>query len=262
MGRPHNSQRTAGFSWAIGALYSASAASHRGGSASSDEGDQVRGSGLPTQHLVVYWTTMSVASVPNLSASPTLVSSASQLRPFTVDEYHKMIAAGVLGEDDPVELLEGWIKFKMPRNPAHDGTVEMVAFVIEQLLPTGWHVRRHTANTTDDSEPEPDVAVVAVDSACYFDRHPAPRDIALIVEVADTSLGRDRDEKLRVYARALIPAYWIVNLAKPQVEIYTLPSGPEMQPSYGRKEIAGRTDGVPLMLGDTTISVPLRQMLR
>jgi hypothetical protein len=81
------------------------------------------------------------------------------IRPFTVAEYHRMIQAGIFTEDDPVELLEGWITPKMPRNPPHDGTLDRAEDALAGCLPAGWRVRRQKALTLADSEPEPDIVV-------------------------------------------------------------------------------------------------------
>src|SRR5690349_3673211 len=81
-------------------------------------------------------------------------------RRFTVAEYHRMIETGVLTEQDPVELLEGWVVFKMARNPRHDNTLARLQKVLNRLLGPDWEIRGQLAVTTDDSEPEPDVAVV------------------------------------------------------------------------------------------------------
>ena len=97
------------------------------------------------------------------------------VRRFTVDEYHQMIRAGILGEDDNVELLEGWIVPKMPRNPAHDALIAWVHNrVLAPRLREGWYCRGQSAITTPDSEPEPDLAVIrgsdAITSAVIPDR--------------------------------------------------------------------------------------------
>jgi Uma2 family endonuclease len=139
-------------------------------------------------------------------------SSALTLPPypvcrFTVDEYHRMIQAGILTEEDPVELLEGWIVPKMPRNPPHDGTIEMAEEAIRRRLPPGWRIRIQSAITTDDSEPEPDLAIVCGGVRTYVTRHPGAADIAVVIEVADAMLARDRREKNRLYARAGISCY-------------------------------------------------------
>jgi hypothetical protein len=83
------------------------------------------------------------------------------VRKFTVEEYHRLIQLGVLHEDEPLELLEGWIVFKMPRNPLHDAVVSLILNrVLAPRLPEGWFCRGQSAVTTADSEPQPDIAVV------------------------------------------------------------------------------------------------------
>src|SRR5438552_3060212 len=82
------------------------------------------------------------------------------VRRFSVDEYHRMIDTGVLAEDEPVELLEGWIIPKMPRDARHDATIELADDTLSNRLPSGWRVRVQSAVTTGDSEPEPDLAIV------------------------------------------------------------------------------------------------------
>src|SRR5947209_5857500 len=124
------------------------------------------------------------------------------VRRFTVDEYHRMIQAAILTEDDPVELLEGLVVPKMPHNPPHDGTIDLAQEVIQGRLPAGWRVRVQSAITTGDSEPEPDLAVVAGPASRYLDHHPGVREIAVLMEVADTTLSRDRQDKYLIYAHA------------------------------------------------------------
>jgi Uma2 family endonuclease len=82
----------------------------------------------------------------------------------------------------------------------------------------------------------------------YVDRHPGPEDVALVVEVADASLQRDRVFKRRLYAQAGIPAYWIINLVEGRVEVYTDPSGPADQPDYRQHLSLGGGDDVPLVI--------------
>lgn len=98
----------------------------------------------------------------------------SPVRRFSVDEYHRMIQAGILTEDDAVELLEGWIVPKMPRNPPHDGTIQIADEVLRPRLPAGWQLRIQSALTMPDSEPEPDLVVVRGDARTYLNRHTRP----------------------------------------------------------------------------------------
>jgi Uma2 family endonuclease len=183
------------------------------------------------------------------------------MRPFTIAEYHRLIEVGVLGEDDPIELLEGWIVFKMTRNPPHDVAVALASKLLVRLLPDGWHVRPQAAITTDDSEPEPDLAVVRGDERLYRTRHPGPTDILVVIEVSDTSLNRDRVEKARVYARAAVSTYWIVNLIDGHIEVYTDPSGPGATPSYRSRVNYTPGQSVPLEVGGQRFEVRVRDLL-
>ncbi len=170
------------------------------------------------------------------------------VRRFTVDEYHQMIQAGILGENDNVELLEGWIVPKMPRNPVHDALISWVHNRVLAPRLRGWFCRGQSAIITPDSEPEPDLAVIRGSERDYLSRHPGPADTALAVEVADSSLARDRSIKARLYASAGVPLYWIINLVDDQIEVYTQPTGPGPAPDYRVRQDYKRTDLVPLVI--------------
>ena len=137
-----------------------------------------------------------------------------------------MIDVGILDEDDNVELLEGYVVLKMPRNPSHDGTIQIVAKRLSRLLPGGWEPRIQSAFTLLDSEPEPDFVIARGNERTYLTRHPGPTDIGLVVEVANTTLADDCDDKGRIYAGDGIPVYWVVNLVDRVVEVYSNPTGP------------------------------------
>ena len=160
------------------------------------------------------------------------------VRRFSVDEYHRLIRDGYFDDRERIELLEGWIVPKMTKNPAHDVAIDLGQEVLRGVVPGGWRVRGQSAVTTKDSEPEPDLAVVRGQVRDYRDRHPGPGDMALVVEVADSSLSRDRGLKLRIYAKAGVPVYWIVNLVDGLVEVYTEPD--EGGRGIGRGGIIGR----------------------
>lgn len=161
------------------------------------------------------------------------------VRRFTVAEYHAMIDGGVFAGDDRVELLEGWIVPKMTRKPPHDVAIDLAGDALRGCLPPGWRVRVQSAVTLADSEPEPDLAVVRGRARDYLDHHPRPGEIALVAEVADATLSEDRGLKARVYARAAIPSYWIVNLVDGQIEVLTDPTGPDPSPRYRSREVVG-----------------------
>jgi Uma2 family endonuclease len=181
---------------------------------------------------------------------------------LSVDQYHAMISTGILTEDDPVELLEGWLVVKMPQNPPHRVVVKLIQQTLERLVPDNWYVDTQSPITTADSEPEPDVVVVRGDTRQYLDRHPGPQDLALVVEVADATLQRDRVLKRRIYALAGIPTYWIANLSESKFEVYSEPSGASVQPDYRQQRDFGPVDQVPLVIDGVEIGrIPVREML-
>jgi len=177
---------------------------------------------------------------------------------FSVEQYHEMIRAGFLTEDDPVELLEGWLVTKMPKNPPHTLATQLTREALARIVPSGWHVTDQEPITTADSEPEPDIVVVRGSLRDYFERHPSPSDIARVVEVSDATLQRDRTLKLRVYAGARIPVYWILNLPDRQLEVY---SDPE-QAAYRRQVIHREAESVSVVIGSQDVGrIPVRDFL-
>ena len=170
------------------------------------------------------------------------------VRRFSVEEYHKLIRAGVLRDGEQVELIEGWIVSKMSRNPPHDVAMTKSNRALTRVLPDNWHVRVQTAITTVASEPEPDLAVVEGEPDDYRLQHPSPAQIGMLGEVSDSSLAYDRSIKKRIYAAALIAVYWIINVADRQVEVYSDPSGPDESPHYRKEETFALGSEVPVVL--------------
>ncbi len=167
---------------------------------------------------------------------------------LSIEQYHAIIQAGILTDDDSVELLEGWLVFKRPKNPPHRVTTRLVRTALENILPPGWYVDSQEPITLSNSEPEPDIVVVRGDTRQYLDRHPGAEDIALIIEVSDTTLQRDRTVKKRIYARAGISLYWIVNLVEEQVEVYSEPLVEVQQPDYSQRLDFGRSAVIPIII--------------
>ena len=167
---------------------------------------------------------------------------------LSIEQYHATIQAGILTDDDSVELLEGWLVFKMPKNPPHRATTRLVRTALENILPAGWYVDSQEPITLSNSEPEPDIVVVRGDTRQYLDRHPGAEDIALIIEVSDTTLQRDRTVKKRIYAGAGISIYWIVNLVEEQVEVYSQPLVEVEQPDYSQRLDFGRSAVIPIII--------------
>jgi Uma2 family endonuclease len=166
---------------------------------------------------------------------------------WSVRRYHALIEAGILTENDPVELLEGELVTKMPKNPPHESTRRFFRKALEGFVPKSHFLDDQAPVTTSDSEPEPDLVVVRGSIDDYENRHPGPRDVALVIEVADSSLQNDREQKQRIYARAGIPVYWVVNLVDVQVEVYTSPVKGR-KPAFQRCEIYRPGDCVPVVV--------------
>lgn len=167
---------------------------------------------------------------------------------FTVDEYRQMAEAGILTENDRVELLEGWIISKMTLNPPHNGALDLLEQAIGELVPDGWRMRSQRPITTSDSEPEPDLTVVRGNVRSFTARNPRPDEIGLLVEIADSTLATDRGIKARLYARAGVSVYWIINLKDRQLELHSDPSGPIESPQFGSREVLGPDDEVSFVL--------------
>jgi Uma2 family endonuclease len=142
---------------------------------------------------------------------------------FTVAQYHRMVQLGILTDDDPVELLAGWLVQKMTKNPPHRVATRLVRDALEAVVPDGWYVETQEPITLAESEPEPDVAIILGNTRDYLDRHPGATEVALVVEVSDSTLERDRTLKQAIYAQARIPMYWIVNLNDRILELYSDP---------------------------------------
>jgi hypothetical protein len=150
--------------------------------------------------------------------------------------------------------LEGWITLKMSRNPPHDNTIIRLTRLLNRLVADAWLIRTQMAIRTTDSQPEPNLAIVHGPEERYDTVHPVPTDVGLLVEVSDNTLARDRREKARIYARADIGCYWIVNLQDMQVEVHTDPTGPDSSPQYRQRQDFRSGESVPVILGGQAIS--------
>src|SRR5262245_64491062 len=101
---------------------------------------------------------------------------------WSVDEYHRLIDTGLLGEDDPVQLLEGNMVLKVPPKPPHSNTVTRAVRTLVRSLPDAWQLRAEQPITLADSEPQPDILLARGDHITFRTRHPGPADIGLVVE--------------------------------------------------------------------------------
>jgi Uma2 family endonuclease len=161
---------------------------------------------------------------------------------FSVERYHQMIAAEILTSDDSLELYEGVLVEKMTEGPAHASHLALLARLLTlRLGMSDWMLRVQNPITTADSEPEPDLAIVRVDR--YDQQHPGAADIAVVIEISDSSLARDRSTKQRIYAAASVRRYLIVNIGADVVEEFTDPvSDPEARYATTRTLTNGSVD--------------------
>jgi Uma2 family endonuclease len=145
-------------------------------------------------------------------------------RRFTVGEYYRMAEAGILRPDERVELIEGEIITMAAIGSRHSATVMRLTRVFSREIGDRTLVLvQGPVRLSDLSEPEPDVALLRPRPDDYASAHPGPDDVLLIVEVADTTVAFDRGTKVRLYAAAGIPEYWIVDLAGDRIEVYREP---------------------------------------
>jgi Uma2 family endonuclease len=185
--------------------------------------------------------TRSISTLANGDSIPTF-----PVRKFTVEEYRRLGNLGILSVDDQVELLNGWVVPKMNHNPPHDLALMLLEEQLRRNLDSNQILRIQMPITTTDSEPEPDLAVVAGPIRSYAHAHPSAEHAHLVVEIADTSLLlRDR-QKCRIYASGGVQEYWIVNLNARQVEVYSLPSETDGVFAYKDQQNYSESDRLPL----------------
>lgn len=159
---------------------------------------------------------------PEVSPVPPVLSfEGAPRRLFNVEEYHRILEAGILGDDERLELLEGVIVVMTTQNPPHASAIQRLnKWLVRQLDDSFAVLPQLPVTLGDRSEPVPDLAVVRAQD---ITRKNLPKSALLVIEVADTSLRKDRGLKVALYARFGIPEYWIVNVQNSTVEVYRDP---------------------------------------
>ena len=154
------------------------------------------------------------------------IEVAPARRLFTREEYHRMGEVGILKRSDRVELIRGEIVTMSPIGPRHNAFVSnLMRLLITRFNDRAVVMVQGPVVLADDTEPEPDLAVVRHRAVPYKERHPFSDDALLLIEVAESSLAYDRSTKLRLYAEAGIPEYWVVDCIGQSVEIHRTPEG-------------------------------------
>lgn len=197
--------------------------------------------------------TSTLPEAPAVLESPEAVPPFSLLdirRRITVDEYHRIIESGALGEEPRVELLEGVIVRKMAKNPPHNLACDLIQYLLMRLLPPGCFVSMGTSMTIEErqGEPEPDAMILRGEMRDYSGRRRTPADASLVVEVSDTTYKVDRSVKWSLYAASGVPVYWIVDVSRKRLEIHSEPTGQGETAAYAKVSILGPDDEVPLVL--------------
>jgi Uma2 family endonuclease len=174
-------------------------------------------------------------------------------RKLSVTDYHRMGEAGILHEDDRVELIQGELIEVAPIGSRHASMVSQLTYVLTQAAgTTAFLWAQNPIALPPDSEPQPDIALLKPRTDYYAGSLPGPEDVLLVIEVADTTLAYDRDVKLPLYAQHGIPEVWLFDVQAGSFSIYRDPS-PQ---GYQRVLSPGKSEAVSLaMLPDFTIDL-------
>ena len=169
------------------------------------------------------------------------MGTAQQRRLFTADEYYRLADVGILRRDDRVELLDGDIVEMTPIGIRHAACVDRLLALVQPRV-TGRAILRvqNPIRLSPHSEPQPDLSILKARGDFYASAHPAPGDVLLVIEVADSSLEFDRAVKVPLYARSGIPEVWLVDLEESRVETFAQPA-PD---GYQRSHVAVRGECV------------------
>ena len=139
---------------------------------------------------------------------------------------------------------------------------ELAQSTLTPRIPAGWHAEAQESLTLLGSEFEPDVIIARGTAEDYVDENPGAADLALVIQVADSSLARDQGFKKEIYAKAGVPVYWIVNLVDRRVEVYTNAAVADEKPDYCQRHDYGAADDVPLVIaGQEVARIPVRELL-
>jgi Uma2 family endonuclease len=169
---------------------------------------------------------------------------------WSVEDYHRMIAAGILS-DRRVELLAGDIVEVSPEGPLYASRIRKVACYLRRLLDSLALISEAHPITLADSEPEPDVAIVRLPESRYDDRHPGSNDIFWLIEISDSTVVKDLEEKKKTYAAAGIAEYWVININTNLLTVFRQPEGNE----YAFKQELNQGEIAPLAFPSSVVLV-------
>jgi Uma2 family endonuclease len=178
---------------------------------------------------------------------------STNLKYWTVQDYHQMSDLGILDPTERTELIAGQIVLMTAKGTPHVITLQLLATNIQDRLGKSALIRTQDPIRLDNfSEPEPDLAIVKGTILDYAEHHPVPEDIYLVIEVADSTLKQDCEVKDKLYARSNIPEYWVVDINNRQVRIFRDPT----PTGYGSQLILTETHSVsPLAFPEIVLSI-------
>lgn len=160
---------------------------------------------------------------------------------FTVADYHQLIASGHFKRTDRIELIHGELTIMPPIGPEHSFHTTRITNSLPAELPAGvWLRMNEPVTIANHSEPQPDAAVVRARPDGYRSAHPGPKDVLLIIEVADTSAAFDTQVKARLYSKAGIPEHWVIDVQEGCLRVFTQPSAR----GYKQLQVLDRGDTV------------------
>ena len=213
-----------------------------------------------------------IAPKPNdrRSLSPVEVArDAARIFPITVAQYHRMIEQGIVPEDSTVELIRGMLVRKdrgiagehsMGHSPLHRAIITLLTELAPRIQSGGQYMQiQLPISCPPDSEPEPDAAVIRGQPRDYLERFPGPGDVTCVFEAAHSSLERDREDKLPLYAAAGVPQYIILNLRNFTLEVHTDPDPAAQQ--YRSRVTVERSGTVALRLPTGELVIGAHEIL-
>ena len=139
---------------------------------------------------------------------------------WSIEEWHELVNSGLL-EGKSVELLEGEIIEVSPEGIEHSYTSDSLVKYLRSILTNSADVRESHPITLDNSEPEPDIAIVRLPETIYKNHHPYPQDIYWLIEISNRTLLKDLNQKIITYARNGIPEYWVIDLVNKKLIVHT-----------------------------------------
>ena len=183
------------------------------------------------------------------TSEPATGREGPNLYRLSVQQYFQMMDAGIFKEGQRVELLGGLLIEKRTKYPPHNFGVGSFAEHLRNIVSPGWFVREEKALDLDPlSRPEPDIVVARGPQSLYSRRDPTVKDIALVIEVADSSYSEDRNRKWNLYAAAKVPIYIILNIPARRVELYRKPIGRGATARYRETEVFEESSDLPVVI--------------